>query len=512
MRGVGLGNWLLREGYMWKFEPGGPLSSRQIETFVADLVGEERGAEFWREFHDRYTSEADIERIAAEGFDHVRVPINARVVQTDDGELIEDGFRLIDNTIAWCRAHGLWVVLDLHGAPGGQTGTNIDDSPNGIPELFASPSYTKLTIDLWRAIAERYCNETVVAAYDLLNEPIPNEYQHMYPVELVQLYKDLTATIREVDRNHAIMYEGSHWSTNWDIFTEVWDPNSILQCHKYWNAPDRPSVQRYVDRGRELGLPVYMGETGENNLEWIQAAFQLYDDCGMSWNFWPWKKIDTLTSPCSIDPPAGWADIVAYGRGLGPKPSADDAGRTLTALLDAMAVDRCSYRSDVVNAMFRRAPLRLTPWAFSFRGENVSYATAGATPLASFRADDAVTLVTATLGDNGEPPFAHNAGAARTAEEAILVRLAPGDWVAYDIDVRAAGAMLIEVALDSSAGPAGEEIPIRISLDGEVVPGGTVAGDIVSCRTTVGRPGTHVLSVAADDVPVLLRWIDVAPS
>ncbi|MDQ1727407.1 MAG: glucan 1,3-beta-glucosidase, partial [Frankiaceae bacterium] len=362
LRGVGLGNWLLREGYMWKFEPAGPLSSRQIETFVTELVGPERGARFWRDFHDRFITEADIAAIAAEGFDHVRVPINARVVQTDDGELIEDGLRLIDNVIAWCRAHGLWVILDLHGAPGGQTGTNIDDSPNGVPELFTSAPYTKLTIDLWRALAERYSGETVVAAYDLLNEPLPNDYQHLYADELVQLYKDITAAIREVDSDHAIVYEGTHWSTNWDIFTEVWDPNSILQCHKYWSPPDRPSVQRFVDRGRELGLPVYMGETGENNAPWLQAAFQLYDDCGMSWNFWPWKKIETLTSPCSVNAPPGWDAIVAYGRGLGPRPAADDAWATLTELLDAFAVANCTYRTDVVNAMLRRAPLRLAPW------------------------------------------------------------------------------------------------------------------------------------------------------
>ena len=129
LRGVALGNWLLPEGYMWKFEPPGPQSPRQIETLIIDLVGPDRAAEFWNEFRDRFITEADIAQIAAEGMNHVRLPINSRVVMDGDGALLPEGLELVDRLIGWCRDHSLWVVLDLHGAPGGQTGTNIDDSP-----------------------------------------------------------------------------------------------------------------------------------------------------------------------------------------------------------------------------------------------------------------------------------------------------------------------------------------------------------------------------------------------
>jgi endoglucanase len=69
---------------------------------------------------------------------------------------------------------------------------------------------------------------------------------------------------------------------------------------------DRPGIQRYLDVRDRLGLPIYMGEGGENNLDWLQTAFQLYEDEQIPWNFWPWKKIETRTSPCSVVPrPAG---------------------------------------------------------------------------------------------------------------------------------------------------------------------------------------------------------------
>ncbi len=145
LRGVGLGNWLLAEGYMWAF--GDEMSSpRQIERRFVDLLGPERAEDFWRRFRDAFVTERDFELITAMGFDHVRLPINARGVMDDDGGAIESGFELIERAVRWSERHGLRILLDLHGAPGGQTGTNIDDSPNGIPELFMSSRYRTQTV------------------------------------------------------------------------------------------------------------------------------------------------------------------------------------------------------------------------------------------------------------------------------------------------------------------------------------------------------------------------------
>lgn len=505
LRGVGLGNWFLPEGYMWKFEPGGPLAPHEIEDFVVDLVGPDRGAQFWHEFRERFITEADIERIAAEGFDHVRLALNSRVLLKPDGEIDEKGFALIDRLIGWCRTHQLWVVLDLHGAPGGQTGTNIDDSPRGVPDLFITGgAYMTQTIELWRAIAARYRDETVVIAYDLLNEPLPNEYQFTYADALAQLYQQLTAAIREIDENHVIVYEGTHWSNNWSIFTQVWDPNTMLQCHKYWNAPDRPSVQGYLDTSAELGLPVYMGETGENNLDWMQTAFQLYEDCAMSWNLWPWKKIDTVTSPCSIDPPDGWSDVVNYARQISDaKPEAERAWEILCDLLDRIDISRCTYRQDVVNAVMRRAPLRIPAWGFGFGGEGASYTTSSARPLETFRTDDDVTLVYEAGGAG--PSFHHNHGAPRADDDRIVVRLDFGDWVGYEVEVRPSSPLCVTVAL-ASGDPAG----LMISFDGEPIPCIEENASTLHVKTAAPvEAGRHQIKVAARTGAVELLWLDV---
>ncbi|MFB4279845.1 glycoside hydrolase family 5 protein [Nonomuraea sp. MTCD27] len=358
LRGIGLGNWLLAEGYMWRF--GDEMNSaRLIERRVESLVGPTRAAEFWTRFRAAFVAEEDIAAIARMGFDHVRVPLNSRELIDEDGAFL-GGFAYVDDLLRWCATHNLWVLLDLHGAPGGQTGTNIDDSPNGMPELFMDERHRRLTIRLWEEIARRYADNPVVLGYDLLNEPLPNEWQHLYPDELVALYRDLTAAIRAIDPAHLIMYEGSHWATNWSIFTEVFDPNSALQFHRYWCPPDRASIQPYLDVRDRLGVPVYMGEGGENTPEWVYTAHRLYEGHGIGWNLWPWKKLDTLTSPVSAPLPEDWSLIADPDATVEPGP----AWKILEGFLDSVALAACQERTEIVNAAFGRAPLRIPAWGF----------------------------------------------------------------------------------------------------------------------------------------------------
>jgi endoglucanase len=500
LRGVGLGNWLLPEGYMWRFPNDAPQSGRQIEAFFTDLVGPQRAAHFWTDFRDSFLTEKDIARIAAEGFDHVRLPLNARLLQDADGALLADGVALVDRLIDWCRRHELLVVLDLHGAPGGQTGTNIDDSPNGIPELFADERYWQLTVRLWRDLAARYVDDPTVAAYDLLNEPLPDEYQHRYADELVAMYQELTKAIREVDGNHLIMYEGSHWATNWSMFTEVWDENSALQFHKYWSPPDKASIQRFLDVGAALDLPIYMGEGGENNVDWITTAFQLYDDCGVSWNFWPWKKIDTVTSPCSVVPPDGWDTVVRRARGEDVDLSSEAAWAVLLELLDRLDIDACDYRLDVVNALFRRPPVRLPATAFTFDGAGRSYDAASSTGHPGFRHHDGPRIV--SRAGAGEPDFSHTDGTPRGAEEELVVVLEPGDWVEYECSIDTSSELDLTVdTVDPQSG-------VSVAVDGGL-----------GLAATAGRPvemgalaaGVHRIRVVAHDVTTL-RGMELAPS
>lgn len=358
LRGVGLGTWLLPEGYMWRF--GDELASpRQIEARIGHLLGSAGASDFWRRFQDAFLADDDFALIAAQGFDHVRLPMNARSLIGDDGSFREDGFRLVEHAVALSERHGLRILLDLHGAPGGQTGTNIDDSPNGKPELFMSERYRALTIRLWVELARRYRDRDAVLGYDLLNEPLPEEWQHLYRDELVALYRDLTAAIRAVDDRHLLMYEGSHWATNPDPVSERFDDNQAVQFHRYWCSPDEESIGEFLALREAIDTPLYMGEGGENTPGWVYTATRLYERHDIGWNFWPWKKLDTRTSPLSADAPDGWDLIADPEAALAP----ERAREILDGFIEAIRCAACTRRSEVLAALFARPGLTLPAWA-----------------------------------------------------------------------------------------------------------------------------------------------------
>ncbi|WP_019006545.1 cellulase family glycosylhydrolase [Cohnella laeviribosi] len=478
LRGVGLGSWLLPEGYMWKLPEGGDRP-RRIERLVEDLVGPEEASVFWKTYRDRYIAEDDIRRIAEEGFNSVRVPFNARMLL--EGETNAEGYNdsalaLLDRVIGWCRTWKLYVILDMHGAPGGQTGANIDDSERDQPELFIREEYRQAAIDMWRMLAKRYRDEWIVAGYDLLNEPLP-DYHGAYNSLLQPLYRDMIRAIREVDDRHLIILEGAHWATDFSIFTERLDDNVLYQFHKYWNNPDTESIQRYLDFRDGWNVPVFMGEGGENDLDWYAGAFRLFEDHRIGWNFWTWKKMDTLNSPCSIRKPQGWEALGAYLQG-GERPDRESAKRILGEYLDNLPLEACDYRPEVVRALFRRLPVRIPAIHYGYEGEGKSFGIAKRSAWESgYRKSDGVEI--RHLDGQPKTPPEGTGWHRWDPDEKLCVQLAPGDWLAYDFTAgspsgdESAGRFRLRLRLAAPDGAAS----VAVSLNGETVGEVQAAGE-----------------------------------
>ncbi|MFO1513029.1 MAG: cellulase family glycosylhydrolase [Verrucomicrobiota bacterium] len=377
LRGVGLGNWMLPEGYMWKFGEQGDRP-RKIEKLVTDLIGPENAKRFWSAFRQHYIAEADIQRIAELGYNSVRPALNSRLFLSESGMPTgrEEGFQLLDNLVAWSKAHGVYVVIDMHGAPGGQTGQNIDDSANDQPELFQEQKYQDQLIALWQAIARRYKDEPTVAGYDLLNEPLPERTgaAKTFKAQLEPLYQRITKAIREIDSKHMIVLEGADWSNDWTVFSAPFDKNLVYQFHYYcWdNPPILKGIQKFLDYRDQFNAPVWVGETGEKDNAIYWATTEYFEANNIGWSFWPWKKMDTRNTPYSIRPPTQWSAIATYSRG-GEKPSREIAQQAFDELLVNVRLENCVCFPDVVNAMQRRAPARIEGENYGPGGLSKSY-------------------------------------------------------------------------------------------------------------------------------------------
>lgn len=317
LSGVNLGGAFLWEAWEW----GGDLallrlshnSESSIHQGLFELLGAERARAFTDEVHDHFISAGDLWAIARLGFNVVRVPFNHRMLEGDAPDTYrEAGFAILDRLIDQAEASHVQVVLDLHGAPGGQSKYFIADP--GPTLLWESPEHERRTVALWKTIARRYSGRTAVAGYDLLNEPLPPRGE-----DLVALYRAIIAGIREVDPDHLIILEGGDFARDFSMFSGPLDENQAYSFHMYtWFGEDpRRLVDGHLAAARRDGLPLWCGEFGQNTYASIGATLDVFDRPGneiAGWAFWTWKQARSPRYPVLLRIPTSpaWDAVIQW--------------------------------------------------------------------------------------------------------------------------------------------------------------------------------------------------------
>lgn len=455
-RGFGLGGWFLPEGYMWKMEQHYDRP-RKLEQLIIELCGKEYAASFWELYENSFITEEDIQWIASEGFNSIRLPLNARHLFSEEAgsyKLDQNRFKKIDQVIEWCKKYHIYVIIDMHAAPGGQTGENIDDSENDEPFLFLHKEFMEPLLWIWTEIAKRYQNEETVAGYDLLNEPLSNRFDYLQN-RVMPVYRKLITSIRSFDKNHLIILEGTHWATDFSIFEEL-TPSEIksfgsimLEFHKYWNNPDKESLEKYITLGKKFNVPIYMGESGENNCEWYTCLFPLCDQLKINWSFWTYKKMECDNSPISFSIPMGWDKLQDYLIGKSSqKPSQNEMIQIFNNFLNCISIDHRNH--NVIRALKREIPVLIPCEAYDWH-----QIKSKRRPGAILREKDPVTIILSN-GKIKQPDYRQMAGEPRPKDEDTWVILSDGDEIGYNffskfseiltiVDVRGKGKISIRL-------------------------------------------------------------------
>lgn len=360
LRGMGFGGWMVQEPYMMLV--GGSATEGQHSIFadIEELIGPERLENYHQAWLDNYCTEEDVEKLSILGFNSLRVamhynlftlPIQEEPVQGENTWL-DRGFEMIDKLLEWCAANQVYLILDLHAAPGGQgQDANISDYDPSKPSLWESDQNKQKTIDLWRKLAERYSDEPWIGGYDLINEP--NWYLGEENIELKQLYEKLIAAIREVDQNHIIFIEGN-WFAN--DHTGLWpfdDDNIVLSFHRYWCDNTTETILHYLQMRDKYNVPLWMGESGENNNQWYKEAVQLLEEYKIGWAWWTWKKMESTTGAYTIPKPQGYDELRNYWQNGGEKPDTSFAYDVMIQVAENAKIDRCSLNGEVVQALIQ---------------------------------------------------------------------------------------------------------------------------------------------------------------
>ena len=361
IKGTNLGNWLNPEGYMFGFSKTN--SAGMIDQMFRELVGPDFTDEFWKLFKDNYITRDDIEFIASTGSNTIRVPFHYKLFTDEDYMGLksqQDGFKRLDDVIGWCREFGLYVILDMHDAPGGQTGDNIDDS-YGYPWLLESEASQQLFCDIWREIADYYKNEPVILGYDLINEPIAPYFDNMDELneKLEPLHKRVVAAIREVDTNHIILLGAPQWNGNFKPFKDwTYDDKLMWTCHRYGGDPIRPAIMNFIEFRDSTGLPMYMGEIGHNTDEWQETFCRTMIEANIGYTFWPYKKIRNSCFS-GITPPENWDKVVGFSEAprstfseiRAARPDQEIARKAMLDFIEASRFENCTPQDSYIKSL-----------------------------------------------------------------------------------------------------------------------------------------------------------------
>lgn len=358
LRGVGLGGWMLQEGYMMNSSGGADAQHQFIEKLNV-LIGEEETNTFYTNWRKNFVTKRDIDSIAKWGFNSVRLamhynlftkPIEEETVQGENTWLTT-GFDMVDELLSWCEENQIYLILDLHAAPGGQ-GEDVAISDHDVdkPSLWESEENKSKTVALWGKLAERYKDKEWIGGYDLINEinwPIDGSV-------IRDLYVRITNAIRAHDSNHIIFIEGNWFANDFSGLTPPWDSNLVYSFHKYWSYNDTASIQWVLDLRNQHNVPLWMGESGENSNVWYTDAIKLFESNNIGWSWWPWKRIETTVSPFSVKSNANYEAIIKYWKGEGAQPSVADAVEGLSQLTTDLLLENNVYFKDVVDAVLRQ--------------------------------------------------------------------------------------------------------------------------------------------------------------
>lgn len=193
-RGVNISHWLSQNG--------------GTQTYAAPWFGEN-----------------DVDWIAKQGFDHIRLPVDFRLCLAPDGSLDAAKIQPIADTIAWSKARGLGLILDAHFLPGADF-----NSVGGDSRVYTDPDLQQKAANAWRLMATHFAAEGPYLRFEILNEPVADQNKQLNPFMHLVL-----KAIRESNPTRIVYVTSNKWSSFHTVPDVVLpdDPNIALTIHYY---------------------------------------------------------------------------------------------------------------------------------------------------------------------------------------------------------------------------------------------------------------------------------------
>ncbi len=166
-----------------------------------------------QKYYENFITPSDIKFIRKLGANCVRIPLRYKYLCKKDNCKDDIDFDKLDVIVEKCRKAGLYVIFELHSAPGFQ---NTDSACGSDDEsvFFNSGKdgfdARNAAIRFWTQVALHYKDEATVAAYDILNRPLSRIANWESKIDVLnKFYRRACKAIRTVDERHIIITEAA---------------------------------------------------------------------------------------------------------------------------------------------------------------------------------------------------------------------------------------------------------------------------------------------------------------
>ena len=320
LRGTNLGSYYLHERWMALTDSPDMLYTVNALTKRFDR---DAAFELLDIYQENYWTDEDFSAVEEIGLNCLRLPISYMDVFDLDFELMrsddptaeslrnmtltlrKDHLKKMDKFISEAEKHGLYVILDLHGAYGSQNGNDHSIDSRQHDWLWrdddVGEAFRELTVELWTVLAEHYKDQKNIAAYDLLNEPAgdaqdPGCLTSVTGKKQWDFFDELYKAIRPIDPNHVIIME-SCWGAENLPMPSVYGWNNVMyEFHHYDSASeDAASIASHRYRVENIknahfGVPLYMGEFCPHcSYEGWAEILSLFNQNHIHWTNWNYR-------------------------------------------------------------------------------------------------------------------------------------------------------------------------------------------------------------------------------
>lgn len=306
-------------------------------------------AEYDLKHFDTFITKDDIDYIASLGFDHVRVPVDYNVLEDEEGNIKETGFKYLEDCRKWCEANGLHMLIDLHEC----YGYSFDPLKKDMDrkKFFYDDELQARFMKLWKEIATRFKDYPDQVAFEPLNEVVMYEVHDAWnkvASNYIKMMREIvpeayiviggvcynavtTVPLIDVPLDDKIVYnfhcyepfifthQGAYWVDNMPSDFRVDYPRTLEEYRKishelskdlagaifdegvgeigepFFESLFAPAIEKAVKDGRAM----YCGEYGvidlannEDKIKWLKDIHSVFDKHGIGRALWNYKEKD----------------------------------------------------------------------------------------------------------------------------------------------------------------------------------------------------------------------------